>query len=120
MRLLLILLLAVTQSFAGTWYGRLVDSKCYESEERNVSTKDSQFNVDRDQGLEIRLCAPKSTTKHFELVEPTGERIVLDSEGDAKAAELLQTAGWKHQFYVTATGEMTGNIAKVDSITPGE
>src|SRR5579862_3702955 len=114
-RLLFLFSLAASLSFAETWYGRLVDSGCYESEERNINPKDTLLYVDRDQNWEIRFCSPKAKTKSFTIVEPTGESFKLDSAGNAKAAELIRTSGAR-QPYVTVTGEMTQNTVKVDSI----
>ena len=114
-RLLFLFSLAASLSFAGTRFGRLVDSGCYESEERNINPKDTLRYVDRDQNWEIRFCSPKAKTKSFTVVEPTGESFKLDSAGNAKAAELIRTTGVR-QPYVTVTGEMTTNTVKVDSI----
>ncbi len=109
--------LAASLSFAQTWFGRLVDSKCYESEERNINPKDTLRYVDRDQNWEIRFCAAKAKTKSFTIVEPDGESFRLDAAGNAKAAELQRTMGrHPHQLYVTVTGELAENTLKVDSI----
>ena len=58
-RLLFLFSLAASLSFAGTWFGRLVDSGCYESEERNINPKDTLRYVDRDQNWEIQVYSRK-------------------------------------------------------------
>jgi hypothetical protein len=50
-------------SFAGSWRGTLVDSRCFGSEERNVNQTDTLTSVDRDQNREIRGEAGKQTIK---------------------------------------------------------
>ena len=117
-RLLFLLGWTSALSFAGTWFGSLVDSKCFESEERNVNPKDTLLYVDRDQNSEIRYCAPKAKTKSFTIVQPSGMSYKLDSAGNAKAIELLQkTAPRQLRYYVTVAGEMANDMIKVDSMT---
>ena len=104
-------------SFAGTWFGSLVDSKCFESQERNVNPKDTLLYVDRDQNSEIRYCSPRAKTKSFRIVQPSGESYKLDAAGNAKATELLQkTPRRQPRYYVTVGGEMANDTVKVDSI----
>jgi hypothetical protein len=104
-------------SFAGSWSGVLVDSKCYASEERNVNPTDTMTFVDRDQNLGIRYCSPKEKTKSFALVQSDGSTFQLDSAGDTKAAELVRTTGKRSRFAVTVTGELGKNTIQVDSVS---
>jgi hypothetical protein len=117
MRLLLLFCLAPALCTAGTWTGNLVDSKCYQTMEQNHSPSDTETNVDRDRDIEIRYCHPKVKTKAFAIVDFNGQSFLLDSAGNAKAAELVRSApkGTK-KFYVTLMGEMSHNTVKVDSI----
>jgi hypothetical protein len=117
MRMVVVMCLVSATCFAGTWPGALVDGKCYASEERNVGPNDTLTNVDRDKGWEIRFCSPKTKTASFEFVrQEDGQSFRLDSEGNAKAAELVRKTGKKRGFTVTLAGETSGNTIKVDSI----
>jgi len=109
--------LASTPGFAGSWSGALVDSKCFDSEERNVNPTDTLTNVDRDRGLEIRFCSPNGKTKAFAVVERDGPSFKLDVGGNTKAAELVHKAGKKAYYIVAVTGEMTKNTVTVDSLS---
>jgi len=104
-------------SGAGTWSGVLVDSRCYESEERNVNPTDTMIYVDRDTNLEIAYCAPNAKTKAFALVQPDGLSFKLDSDGNAKAVELVRRTAKRRRFSVTITGETNKGTLKVDSIS---
>ena len=116
-RLALLFCLSSALSFAGSWSGVLVDSKCYASEERNVNPTDTMTFVDRDQNLGIRYCSPKEKTKSFALVQSDGSTFQLDSPGDTKAAELVRTTGKRSRFAVTVTGELGKNTIQVDSVS---
>ena len=116
LRLGALLVFSVALSFAETWSGSLVDSKCYASEERNVNPTDTLTNVDRDRNEEIRFCSPRSKTKSFALVQFDGQSLQLDSAGNTKASELVRKSGKRHPFNVVITGEMAGKSIKVDSI----
>jgi hypothetical protein len=120
MRLLLLFSLTSAIGLAGTWSGRLVDTKCYENEERNVNPTDTLIFVDRDQNSKIRYCSPKAKTKSFTIVEPSGQYFRLDSAGNAQAAGLLQRTGQRKELYVTVTGELSKDTIKVDSIAPAK
>src|SRR5580704_16132508 len=117
MRLAAFLCLSSALSFAGSWSGALVDSKCYDSEERNVNPTDTMTSVDRDKDLEIRYCSPSAKTKSFAVVQQDGMGFKLDSVGNAKAAELVRKTGKKSHFAVAITGEMSRNTIKVDLIS---
>lgn len=104
-------------SYAETWSGTLVDSKCYANKERNVNPPDTLTSVDRDQNQEIRYCAPSAKTKYFAVVRHDGLSFNLDSVGNAKAAELTRKISKKSRFLVVVTGEMNGHTIKVDSFS---
>ena len=103
--------------FAGTWSGALVDSKCYESRERNVGPNDTLTSVDRDTREEIRYCSATPKTKSFTLVPETGPTFKLDSAGNTKAAQFVQGIGKKTLLVVNVTGAMNKNTIQVDSIS---
>jgi hypothetical protein len=117
MRLAALLCLSSALSFAGSWTGALVDSKCYASEQRNVNPTDTSTYVDRDKNLDIRLCSPRAKTKLFAFVDHDGLSFKLDSAGDAKAAELFRTTGKKSFFAVTIIGETSKDAMVVSSIS---
>jgi hypothetical protein len=115
-RVVALLCLASIPSFAGSWWGYLVDSKCYDISEQNVDPWDTMPNVDRDKDLEIRLCSPNAKTKSFAVVQSDWSSLKLDSAGNAKAAELVRKIGKKSVIPVTVTGEKNKTTVKVDSI----
>jgi hypothetical protein len=117
MRLVALFCLWSTLSFAASWSGALVDSKCFASEERNVNPTDTLTHVDRDQNQEIRYCSSRGKTKSFALVQQDGTSFQLDSTGNAKAAELVRKTVKKSLVAVTVTGEISGNTIHVDSIS---
>jgi len=104
-------------SYAESWSGALVDSKCYDSMERNVNPTDTMTNVDRDTNLEIRYCSPSPKTKAFAVVLQDGRSFRLDSAGNAEAAQLVRNAGKKSRFLVAITGTIAKGMVKVDSIS---
>jgi hypothetical protein len=117
MRLTALLAFSSAVSFAATWSGNLVDSRCYASEERNVNPTDTETYVDRDRNYEIRYCSPGPKTKFFTVVQFDGQSFKLDDAGNAKASELVRNAGKRRPYHVAITGEMMGNAIKVDSIS---
>jgi hypothetical protein len=117
MRLAIVVCLASTLGFSGTWSGALVNFKCYDSLEGNVNPHDSLSNVDRDRGQEIRFCSPDGNTKSFAIVDRDGLRFKLDAGGNTKASELVRNTGKKLYYRVTVTGEMSKDTIKTDSIS---
>jgi hypothetical protein len=117
MRLAFGLFLSAVLSFAGSWAGTLVDSKCYDAEERNVNPTDTLTNVDRDRNLEVRYCSPSARTKSFAVVDSDGLSFKFDAVGNAKAAALIGKNGKKSHVIVAVTGEMNRNTIQVDSIS---
>jgi len=116
-RLAAALCLSAFLSFGGTWSGALVDSKCYDAEERNVNPTDTLTNVDRDGNREIRYCSPSAKTKSFAVVQADGPALKLDAAGNVKAAKLLPKTGKKSRIFVAVTGEIDRNTIKVESIS---
>lgn len=100
-------------SFAESWSGVLVDSKCYDSEERNVNP----WEPYHDQALSVRLCHPTAHTKTFAIVEPDWLRLKLDSSVNAQAAELVRKADKKPYLGVVVTGERNKDTVRVGTIS---
>jgi len=115
-RLAALFCLGSALSFAESWSGVLVDSRCYDSMQRNVNPTDTLTNVDRDMNQQIRYCSPNARTKSFAVVLPEGMSFRLDSAGNAEAAQLVRKAGKKSRFVVAVTGTITKGTVKVDSI----
>jgi len=113
-RLLSLSVFALAFGFAGSWSGTLVDANCSASVERNHNVTDSVRDVD----LEVRLCSPKARTRSFAILHSDGERVVLDSAGNAKAAELVRQAVEKSPLYVSVDGDRNKNTIQVRSIVP--
>jgi hypothetical protein len=118
-RLVALVCFASTLCLAGSWPGYLVDSKCYDAEERNVNPGSTLMDVNRDRNFEIRYCTANAKTKAFAIVPQEGAMsLKLDSAGNAKAAELIRQTGRKSFFLVTVTGELVRNVVNVESISP--
>ena len=109
--------MAWTLSFAGSWTGFLVNSKCYDALERNKSPKDTLNYVDRDKMGEIRYCRPNERTKLFAVVMEDGLSYKLDASGNAKAVELTSKPSKQSSFVVSITGEVKDGTVKVDSLS---
>jgi hypothetical protein len=107
--------LFTTLSFAGTWSGALVNSKCFSSEARN--TRATSVYVDRDTNSEIRACTPNSKTTSFAIVDQNGQSYRLDAAGNAKAVALVQTTGKQPILHVAATGQMSGKRLQVTTLS---
>jgi hypothetical protein len=116
-RLIVLVCFSSALSFAGSWSGVLVNSKCWAAEERNVNPTDTTTFVDRDRNLEIRFCTPNAKTKSFAVVLPDGLSFQLDAAGNTKAADLVRQSGKESVFAVAVTGEMIKNTVRVDSIS---
>ena len=112
-----IIFLMSTPAFAQSWSGYLVDSRCYDSEERSVNPFDDWPPFIRDKDLEVQLCTPSAKTKSFAVVAQNGSTsFKLDPTGNEIARALVRKTGKKAFRKVTVTGEMSKNIVKVDSI----
>jgi hypothetical protein len=122
-RLPALLCLASALSVAETWSGFLVNSSCYESLENNHNPTDTETNVNRNRGAEVRYCAPNAKTKSFAVIDRDGQSFKFDRAGNAKAADLVKVTGKKLLWPVNVSGERERNELKVDSIllgaTPG-
>jgi hypothetical protein len=113
-RLAALLCLACPLAFAGSWSGILVDSNCYASEERNVTK--NYGTVEQDVNMEVRACIPKAHTKAFALILRDGDKLELDSAGNAKAAELVRNAAKRTLIRVTVTGDADKQVIKTSLI----
>ena len=102
---------------AGEWQGVLVDSHCYESEERNVSPGEFGIDVSHDRNLEIRFCRANRRTKFFSVIDQDGRELKLDAGGNAKAGQVVQNGNSKLIFVVNVSGEEHDGSVKVDSIS---
>jgi hypothetical protein len=115
LRLTALACLSSALSFAGSWSGALVDSRCWDIEENN---RGGTLVYDgRDGNLEVRLCSPGAKTKFFAVVLTDGLNLKLDAAGNAKAAELIRETGKKAPATVLIKGEAGKDTIKVDSIS---
>jgi hypothetical protein len=114
---LALLCLSTALCFAGSWPGYLLDSKCYEAVERNRSPLDNGSDVDRDRSFQVRYCHPTNKTRTFVFMQQDGLDFGLDDAGNAKAAELVRGVGKKAASLLTITGEKSGRVIQVKSIS---
>lgn len=61
---------------------------------------------------------PEGADALFAILDSDGERVVLDSAGNTKAAELLRQARERSPFYVSVEGDRNKNTIQVRSIVP--
>ena len=116
MRVTILIFLASMVSFTRNLEGVLVDSSCYDAQERNISPWGSAVDGSRDRNYEIRYCRANARTKSFTVVQPDGQSFKLDSTGNAKASEIIRNGNPKFIFVVYVTGEERDHSFKVDSI----
>ena len=112
LQLAAVVLLASTSCLAtGNFSGYLVDSNCYETMQRNTSH--GQIDMNRA----IKYCAPTTKTRSFGLVQQDGKIFRFESDGNAKAAELVRNTEKQEVYLVALAGAMDKNILTVDSIS---
>jgi hypothetical protein len=110
--------LTPTVGFAQSWSGYLVDSRCYDAEQRSFNPFDGPPDLVRDRGLEIRICTPSAKTKSFAVVESNEMKsFKLDPHGNERASALVRKIGKKSFREVTVTGERKGDVVAVNSIS---
>jgi hypothetical protein len=107
--------LACSLSFAGSWSGTLVDSKCYASKKGNESANVHPGSTDVSRP--IRYCAPTAKTKAFTFVQQDGSAVDLDAAGNQKAMDFVAKTGKQSRYWVSVIGEMTQNVLTVDAVS---
>lgn len=112
-----LLCLSSAVCLAGSWPGYLVDSKCYEALERNVSPLDNGSDVDRDRSFQARYCHPTAKTRAFVFMQQNGLDFRLDDSGNARAADFVRSVGRKAASLLTIMGEKSGRVIQVTSIS---
>ena len=115
MRLASLLLCVSAVGFSSTWSGFLVDSRCYTTEQANVSQDAS--TVSRDMNRQIRTCAAKSGTKRFAVVPADWKGLKFDAKGNTQAARLVQKRPSGAVMAVTVAGVRRGNRISVASVS---
>lgn len=106
--------LASVLGLAGTTWGWLVDSKCYDSmlDNRNAA------EVSWDGNLAIRYCTPDKKTKSFAVVRwDDGLNFNFSPVGNEKAAALPLSADKNFVYRVNITGETRRNTVEVSAIS---
>ena len=114
LRVAFLLCIASGLSFAASWSGALVDSKCYTAAQGN-SSHGHPGSTNSKQA--IRSCSPNENTVSFSVVAHVGMTYNLDSAGNDKARELVLKEGKKSPFMVNVTGEANQDTLKVDTIS---
>jgi hypothetical protein len=106
--------------FAKDWRGYLVNSQCYDAEERSINPFDTSPEVDRDRSMEVGQCTPNLKTKSFAIVDLRELGLAsfkLDSVGNAKAKDLVRRTGKKSFREVVVNGQLSKNTIDVNSIS---
>ena len=112
LRLAFLLPLASVLTFAASWSGALVDSKCYTSALQNTS---HGHPGSTDTKRAVRSCSPNQNTNSFSIVQQIGMTFNLDAGGNEKARALVLKEGKKTHFMVNVTGDLTDETIKVDT-----
>ena len=107
--------LASLPSFAGSWSGWLVDSKCYVSLETNRNDMPSYVNWDVSGA--IRYCSPYSKTKSLAIVQQDQSFFKLDSAGNKRVRELLSNTSHKSLYLATVKGNLSAHVIGVQDIS---
>jgi hypothetical protein len=103
MRLLSLLIVLAPLGIAGTWSGYLVDSRCYASEQSNVSADAASGS--RDMRLGLRQCSATSETKRFAIVQNDWSVLKLDTAGNQSVAAVARHNTKRSTLYcVTVAG----------------
>ena len=98
-RFALLFSLASTLSFAESWSGALVDAKCYDTAQQNLS---HGHPGSTDTKRVLRTCSPNEKTTSF---------------GNEKAHKLVVKEGNKSPFIVNVTGDKTQDSLTVSTIS---
>jgi hypothetical protein len=114
MRLASLLFCVSTAGFATTWSGYLVNSRCYGSNQANVS-QDANIGSS-DLARQVRTCAAKPGTKRFAVVPPDWSNLRLDPAGNAKASSVVKNQRHGKVMGVTVAGPRRHNRVKVASL----
>jgi len=102
MRLFSLLMLLSSLSFAGTWSGYLVDSRCYTSLQNNVSADTT--TVSRDMRFGLQLCGATHKTKRFAIVLNDWTVLKLDTAGNERAAAIVRNHSKGSALYCITVG----------------
>ena len=114
LRFAVLLSLTSVLSFAESWSGALVDTKCYATAQQNVS---HEHPGSTDTMRAIRSCLPNEETKSFSIVPQVGTALNLNTNGNQKAHELVLKESRKSTFMVSVTGDKTEDTLKVNTIS---
>lgn len=115
MRLAALLFCISTVGLANSWSGFLVDSRCWESRQNNVSQDTS--TASRDMDGDVRYCSPRAHTTKFAVIQHDWTPLKLDSDGNTEAAELVQHGKVGCVTYVYVTGTVNHHTIRVHSIS---
>lgn len=115
MRLAALLFCISVVGLANSWSGFLVDSRCWESIQNNVSSDTT--TVSRDMDGAVRYCSPRAHTARFTIVLNDWTGLTLDTDGSMEAAELVQHGRVGCVTYVHVTGTVSQRTMRVNSIS---
>jgi hypothetical protein len=111
-----LLCLASVSGFAHTWAGYLVKSSCFQNEQQNRNSTNTEYYVNTDVMFEIRYCAPSVRTSEFGFVDANGIFYKLDPASNAQAAALVRRTGKMRGLPVTVNGEVEGKVLHIQSV----
>lgn len=120
-----------TETQTTTWNGRLVDAACQSShtEHREVSTTKNPDSVTTrtETTRTDTVCPVTSTTTSYGLVTRDGRFIRFDNPSNARVSQMVrdnqtwnQSVANSRPLQVEVMGTPNGDVAVVQSITPGE
>lgn len=117
MRVAILMVLMTAPGFATTWSGFLVDSRCWNSRQTNVTAETT--TVGRSMNAEVRDCSPTDDTKRFSVVQRDWRRFRLDSDGNVRAAQIVRKNQKRRVVYDVNVNGVLGErrTIKVSSIS---
>jgi len=115
MRLASLLFCVSTVGFAGTWSGYLVDSRCWMSEQTNVSP--DATTVNRDMNTPVSYCSANARTKKFAVVLDDWNALKFDSVGNELASGVAHRAQKGYVLEATVSGVRNKKTINVTSIS---
>lgn len=115
MKLAALLFLISIAGFAENWSGFLVDGRCWNSRQTNVSQDTT--TVSRDMDMDLRYCSPTVHTKHFSVILYDWRGLRLDPKGNTRAAQIVERGNTHRVPYVSVNGKLNRKTIQVTSMS---
>ena len=94
--------LFASSGFAASWNGYLVDSKCWDSRQGNISA--DAPTVSRDMREDVTYCSPTDDTRSYAVVLSDWSKLKFDGGGNTAALQFVLAHGEGRIQPVTVDG----------------